>query len=807
MVKIKKFSMKGIRGVKSDLSLMLDGNSVLLYGDNGSGKSSISDAVEWFYYDKIEHLSNEEIGRSCLDALRNTFLGNEEKSYVMLEFTNNLLDANKNIYLKKGKLTCDCSNQCDQFNDFLESSKKEHFILRYKDLMNFIIATKKDRLDGLSNIIGFSKVTDIRSTFKTMINDLKRQLTTKDFDKQISNQQMHIIEKLGHNITSDDHFIESINETIKPLNLGKTISKLDEIGDVLKSITKPEDTKIIELQSFYKGIADIAFNLPSLLNEVDASYEKYHSKFQKIVADVEKINKIILEKLLSEGIKVLKEKTITVENCPLCLQPKNRAELLKELESRVIELKQVKDEKSELIESQESLKNIINEPIISISGFLSHKHISEADNEELKKKLQQLKTCFEQYLNELSIEILPNKILKKADELCIDKKLLSEIQGICKIKEDLLGDSKKNDLKFAIYSNVEVSRNAYNVIKTLQKEKDVIECQKKSFEIIYGEFVKRQKEGLETFLSHISRDVNDIYQFMHPGEKVEDIKLTPLEYDDELSGITIEYKFFNNQATPPHKYLSESHLNSLGLALFIMSVKAFNKNNEFFILDDVISSFDTGHRKRFADLLIEKLSDYQIILMTHEKNWFEYVNNLVKGRNWKVNTVKWTIEKGTYIDEPSEKLKERIENKIRTNDKTELGNEIRKYLESILKQIAFNLEVKVKFLFNETNEDRMSYELLTELKSKINNHKCKELKDNALIDRLMASVFFGNKDSHNSSFTPHIDDFKAFWRDVIDLENLLFCTTCQKYVSQRYYDVVGKKIRCACGGKIYEWAK
>jgi DNA repair exonuclease SbcCD ATPase subunit len=44
MLKIKNFQISGIRGVKSDIAVPLNGKSILLYGDNGSGKSSITDA-------------------------------------------------------------------------------------------------------------------------------------------------------------------------------------------------------------------------------------------------------------------------------------------------------------------------------------------------------------------------------------------------------------------------------------------------------------------------------------------------------------------------------------------------------------------------------------------------------------------------------------------------------------------------------------------------------------------------------------------------------------------------------------------
>ena len=74
-MKLKSLEISGFRGIRKDISIDLDSSkSILIYGDNGSGKSSIADAFEWFYYDKIEHLSSEEIGTKGIPALRNIFL-------------------------------------------------------------------------------------------------------------------------------------------------------------------------------------------------------------------------------------------------------------------------------------------------------------------------------------------------------------------------------------------------------------------------------------------------------------------------------------------------------------------------------------------------------------------------------------------------------------------------------------------------------------------------------------------------------------------------------------------------------------
>ena len=810
MTKINSLNIRGLRGIKEELPLELDGKSILIYGDNGSGKSSISDALEWFYYSRIEHLASEEIGRNGIEAMRNILLDDEETGSISIEYTAKELNSDKSIYLKKGSITSDYSNISPEFKAFLDASAHENLILRYRDLVPFITATKKQKLDTLSKVIGFGQVTNTRDILKRVVYDLKRELKTKDFDNQTSSQQGHIIENFGHNIISDKQFVDTVNQLTKPLKLAKKITTLDEIDGILELIKKPPDSKIIELQSFYNKVSDFASNLPSRLKGIRESYKGYLKQFRDIVSDIEKINKLILEKLLTEGINVLRSTAMTEDRCPLCLQPKNRSELLKELEIRIMELDKVRAETLKLSEAKESLQEEIDEPYQLTKVLLLDEHFQSEDNKQLKVKAEQLKSHFENYLAELGISVLEERKLKTPNELALEQTVLGEMTGFCKQKSDQLKTSKADDTRFEVHSKIVLSRNAYSEIRRLQREKELLESQHAALGSVYIQFIKKQKEALDIFLSRFSKDINVLYQFMNPNENIKDIKLIPIEEDDELAGITIQFGFYENEVAPPHKYLSDSHLNCLGIAFFLASAIAFNKGNEFLILDDVISSFDSTHRKRFADLLNEKFSDYQIILLTHEKNWFDYVANMAKGKDWKIATVKWDEEKGVYIDEPVENIERRIEAKIRASNIEGLGNDIRRYLEQVLKEIALNLEVKVRFLFNDTNEDRMSHELLSDLKSKINKHGTDELKKEPVIGRLLTSTFIGSKGSHDSSFDLKIGDLKAFWEDIKGLESLFYCdsASCKdKCVSLKYYDDVGKRIRCSCGNKAYDWKR
>ena len=101
-IKINNLKIKGVRGAKDTIELPLNGKSILLYGDNGTGKSSISDAIEWFYTNKIKHLSTPEIDTS--DAIRNAKLLEAETSEVTISYTNTNLDSTKTLSSKNNKL-------------------------------------------------------------------------------------------------------------------------------------------------------------------------------------------------------------------------------------------------------------------------------------------------------------------------------------------------------------------------------------------------------------------------------------------------------------------------------------------------------------------------------------------------------------------------------------------------------------------------------------------------------------------------------------------------------------------------------
>lgn len=804
-MKINNISIAGLRGVRYDLTVPLNGKSALLYGDNGSGKSTLSDVLEWFFRDRVDHLI-QEIGRKGYEGLRNIFLDDNEPGSLSLDFTNGDYNCEKTIKREKEKLNTNLSNNSTYFNEYLSASQEENLILRYKDLVTFVLSTKSEKLGALSEIIGYSKVTDTRDVLRRVYNRLAKEINTKGFDNLINHQNSQIIEQFEQNITSDEQFVEVVKELVEPFKLDMKIEVLKDINDVLAKIKKPDDSKEVKQETFLQKIEESLVNLPANLDELEKQYKNYKKQFDEIVLDIHKLKKLTIEKLLAAGKELLSSASYTENNCPLCLKEQDKTELLSGIESRISELVEIKKEQKQLTESNTALQQQITATVRPLQSLLDDKQIDEKGNADHKTNIAAAIKAIKKYQEPLEIKVVSENKLEDENALLIDRSTLDKVQSDCKAQLEAIRTDRKKDPKWDASGKIMIASHAYAQIRRLKKEKSAYEKQRDTMEAVYSRFLKKQKEALAAFLDTYSDKIDEIYQFLNPGERVENLKLVPIEKDDELSGITIQFDFMESKrVAPPHKLLSESHINCLGIAFFLTSVDVFNKRNKFIILDDLISSFDVNHRKRFADLLFEKYGEYQIIILTHEKSWFDIVKNLVQNKNWYIKTIKHNEAKGTYLEEAPQTLRERIEQNIADRNESGLGNDARKYLENILKQIAQALEVKLAYRYNDVNEDRMAFELLTELKGTINKRKCSELKSEPVIDRLLGSLFIGNKDSHNSSFEPTFSDMKAFWRDVTEFEKFFFCDTCGSLVSLRYYDEGAKQVSCKKGELKYAW--
>jgi energy-coupling factor transporter ATP-binding protein EcfA2 len=88
---------------------------------------------------------------------------------------------------------------------------------------------------------------------------------------------------------------------------------------------------------------------------------------------------------------------------------------------------------------------------------------------------------------------------------------------------------------------------------------------------------------------------------------------------------------FGAPVPQPAPFFNEARLSAMALALYLagvrLSVPDKDKETAAFprvlVLDDVLIGLDLSHRLPLLELLAEKFSDWQVLLFTHDRAWFE----------------------------------------------------------------------------------------------------------------------------------------------------------------------------------------
>lgn len=107
----------------------------------------------------------------------------------------------------------------------------------------------------------------------------------------------------------------------------------------------------------------------------------------------------------------------------------------------------------------------------------------------------------------------------------------------------------------------------------------------------------------------------------------DDATIPPLERI-QTREIGIKLNFRNQPVDRPQLFLNEARLSALALAIYFAGRKVCgttsnSRTPRLIVLDDVLIGLDQSNRLPVIDVLADQFKDWQIILLTHDRVWFE----------------------------------------------------------------------------------------------------------------------------------------------------------------------------------------
>ncbi|ALH80111.1 ATP-binding protein [Sphingopyxis macrogoltabida] len=142
-----------------------------------------------------------------------------------------------------------------------------------------------------------------------------------------------------------------------------------------------------------------------------------------------------------------------------------------------------------------------------------------------------------------------------------------------------------------------------------------------SLEAALTQCVEERQKFTDGIISDIAKEVGKLYEKVHPNEGLDKIalELDPARRASLNLGAT-----FEGQDAPPQAYFSQSHLDTLGLCVFLALAARDRAAETVLILDDVLGSVDEPHVERVIGMIYEVSGSFRhTIVTTHYRPWRE----------------------------------------------------------------------------------------------------------------------------------------------------------------------------------------
>lgn len=705
---IDKISFLHFRGLPSN-TIDFGGKNTLIIGGNGKGKSSIVDGLELFFSSNID-------GSREPSSYRHIKSSNEPSIVI---YPQNSSQVTCTVDPSAG-LVWNPQNK----GDLEKHPLPRNFILRRNKIISLIESNPSDRFRYIMELLGEDEIGEQRKKFQEAAKDLKDRCEA--IQQRIQSKYRILVN--GFIPKNLSEVIEYTNKLLTDISIEK-IDKTDGLELVRQEIEKKLSFQDVD---FYAKITNAVESLKMLFNDkLQESFDKY-SKILKEVVTLTQAFKDGNKSAIIDNAIIYFEQNSNEQECPICGQEISPTGLLLQLKNR----RQILSKLSDALSAK---KSTVQQVVYTLDS-----HVSQLRRElELCKQFMssELQASYVQAINSFS-----NMLKNIRDDVPVDTKdntlMLVSYTTLFNERVKLLAlleDKQKNmlathDVKIKIaFDHISSFLQVLPEIESLNSEYlKQIEIYK-AVEAARVTIEKACTDGLLSFLDsfvvEISQIYNEFHNFSEDGAEISEctkIELTPTRGRSPLMHLKIDF-FDKTTSVDPNFYLSEGHLDSLGLSIFLASVLKFNPKGSLVVLDDVLTSIDSSHKHRVASMLTSKFLDYQLIITTHDEAWardvLRFAESYSARNKWKsIHVSKWDIDFGPYLDDFKE-LAARVLT-IDEENYVDRGATLRQLSESFMTEFVAGMQMLIPFAYG----NRLTVEnILVDAKVNPKNRKTKEV--------------------------------------------------------------------------------
>lgn len=558
---------------------------VLIFGENGTGKSTIADALDF--------LCNNDFGSLRLRS------GTTPKTHIVAAQGQAKDLAVEMVY---GGQTWQATLQSGK-PVTTPMQPPRAFVLRRADITRIMEATDSERYKALQEFITVPHIEGTEGalralckTVETEVNQLIQQKNTAESTLQ------QFWEAEGK--PTGDYLTWARTAIQKPITA--LIQQIDQDQDFVKTLDQ-----VTQAAQAVQGSAATLQRAQAALIGVEAQLQQASQAQPN--ADIVTTLQAAQDYLLAHP---------DVMHCPVCAKPENNAILLAQIETQLTHLQLVQQLRRQVEQQQRAVHQA--------DGV--HRAAQQDWHTAYTALMTRLpmapSTQFEQVTLTLGAtvpDLADSATHTTLQQIAVQREIVT--QRIIQTAKVVNQHSALDTHLLTIDQLTDTMQSGYTLLQHLKKMLGIVEQERKQY--------------VEDTITSISATVSQLYERIHPGEPVG--KPTFGLKKKTAGSLTLTSAFGNHPEVPPAAYYSESHLDTLGLCVYLALAKS--AGNALVVLDDVLTSVDEPHLDRVIDLINEEAPHFgHVIITTHSRAWFDRIRlgqgmqaELVELYGWDLN--------------------------------------------------------------------------------------------------------------------------------------------------------------------------
>jgi len=686
VIQIESVQIQEFRGIR-DLTLTMNRGSFVISGPNGSGKSGVVDAIQFALTGEIGRLKGAGTGDLTIaDHGPHVDKRNDpDASWVRLNVYLPQLKKSASITrtIKKPKQPQITPDDAAVKAEFAKAAEHPETTLARREIIKFILTEATQRSRDVQTLLKLDDIDQTRATLKTTENKLNSEYSTAKIQSETAENSLK--RHLDLPALKAEDLLGVVNKRRKLLGLPE-IAELTKDTDLSEGLAEG-GIQVDSGQSKESALAD----LKALLDAVAIGVESQTAADVKLLLqNMAKLeaNPTLLPLIKRHSFLLTGLDLVDSPHCPLCDADWEIDALRLHLKEKLEKSKEAQAIRDRLIQSGQA----VSAEIIRLRALI-------APAAKLPEASKELSTRLGQWSGELlafSGTLATLEGIVSATERFesgwarFDGTLGSDLEALQeKVKARPDKSATGEASSFLI-----VAQERLNTLRIARRNAEEKKATALLGKTAYKTYCDVSEAALITLYEDVEGDFASYYRFINHDDEGE--FKAKFEADEGNLGLLVD--FHKKGMFPPGAYHSEGHQDGMGVCLYLALMKrVLGDDFTFAVLDDVVMSVDSQHRKQFCKLLKTTFPNTQFVITTHDQVWARQLRSegVVSAKS-AVAFHTWTVETGPVLDEIAE-VWDQIDADLAKNEVPTAAGRLRRHLEYVAADLADELGAKVNF--------------------------------------------------------------------------------------------------------------